>query len=73
VRDDHVRHALLASLGDQEEAFLRGHVAGGQHEPMLGDDRDDGLRLGQQCSVSCHADERSILLGVAHLIFGIER
>jgi hypothetical protein len=72
VGDDHVRHAPLASLADQHQAFLFRHVPGGEHEPVPGDDGDDGFRLRQQLTVFRHADERAVLLRVAHLVFRIE-
>ena len=45
VGDDHVLHTLSMALADQHQAFFGSRVARGEHQPMLGDDRDHILDL----------------------------
>ena len=52
VRDHHVLHALAASLAEQHQAFGRGRMARREHQPVLGDERDDLLHGGQQVAVA---------------------
>ena len=59
------------SLSGQQALGRRG-MARRQHEVVLGDEADHLFHRRQQFAVLRHADERPVLLRIAHLVLGVE-
>ena len=72
MRDDNVAHAELCAAANHREHFIRGDMAGLQHQVLARDDFQHSLGLGRDLAVDSHLEPGAFLAEVPHVVVGVD-